>query len=288
MAIDYDKAMASKLEGVEFTYGDRETMLYALSVGMGRDQLDETELAFTFEKETLKTVPSMAAVLSRMAMGRDFGIDRTKVVHGEQRLTLHRAIPPEATIIADGKIIDVVDKGEGRGALVYTQTDARLKPDGQPLYSIISTSFARGDGGFGGPGAPTSGKDLALHEIPTRSPDASCGLEIRKDQALLYRLNGDRNPLHADPQLALRVGFPVPILHGLCTYGTACYAILKTMLNYEPDQVRGMDVRFSAPVLPGETITTNMWKDGTTVSFECRVNERDVTVLKNGKMTLAS
>ena len=101
-------------------------------------------------------------------------------------------------------------------------------------------------------------------------------------------MNGDRNPLHADPQLALRVGFPVPILHGLCTYGTACYAILKTMLNYEPDQVRGMDVRFSAPVLPGETITTNMWKDGTTVSFECRVNERDVTVLKNGKMTLAS
>ncbi|MBT5808722.1 MAG: 3-alpha,7-alpha,12-alpha-trihydroxy-5-beta-cholest-24-enoyl-CoA hydratase [Rhodospirillaceae bacterium] len=283
MTIDYDKAMASKLDGVEFTYGDRETMLYALSVGMGRDQLDETELAFTFEKDTLKTVPSMASVLSRMAVGRDVGQDRTKTVHGEQRLTLHRPIPPEGEIIADGKVIDVIDKGEGRGALIYTKVDARLKADGAPLYSIISTSFARGDGGFGGP----DGAGLPLHVVPDRTPDASCALDIRKDQALLYRLNGDRNPLHADPQMAIRVGFPVPILHGLCTYGTACYAILKTMLDYDPDPVRGMDVRFSAPVLPGETITTNMWKDGPIISFECRVEERDVTVLKSGKMTLA-
>jgi len=284
MAIDYDRAMTLKREGVEFSYGDRETMLYALSIGMGRDPLDETELAFTFERETLKTVPSIACVLSRMTVGHDAGQDRSKTVHGEQRLTLHRPLPPEGVIVADCRVIDVIDKGRGRGALIYTKTDARLKSDGAPLYSIVSTSFARGDGGFGGP----NGAGLPLHETPDRSPDASCDLEIRKDQALLYRLNGDRNPLHADPQMAIRVGFPVPILHGLCTYGTAGYAILKTMLDYEPGQVRGMDVRFSSPVFPGETITTDMWKDGSVISFECRVKDRDVTVLKNGKMTLAA
>lgn len=284
MAIDYEKAMALKLEGVEFKWTDRETMLYALSVGMGRDQLDETELKFVFEKEPLKTVPSMASVLSRMNLGHKTGHDRSKSVHGEQRLTLFRPLPPEGELIADAQITDIIDKGEGRGALIYTKTDARLKSDGEPLYSIISTSFARGDGGFGGPNKP----GLPLHEMPGRSPDASCALNIRKDQALLYRLNGDRNPLHADPAMAKRVGFSVPILHGLCSYGTACYAILKTMLDYDPTAVRGMDVRFSSPVLPGETITTDMWKDGNIISFECRVAERDVTVLKSGKVTLAN
>ena len=119
-------------------------------------------------------------------------------------------------------------------------------------------------------------------------PDTSCILETRTDQALLYRLSGDRNPLHADPGLAQKVGFPVPILHGLCTYGTACRALLTTICDYDHTMIRGFDVRFSAPVYPGETIITDMWRDGNIVSFECRLKERDVVVIRNGKCTLFS
>ena len=145
------------------------------------------------------------------------------------------------------------------------------------------STFCRGDGGFGGENKP--GPTPAA--IPEREPDHICDLTTLPRQALIYRLSGDYNPLHADPKVARAAGFERPILHGLATYGLAARAILKTLLDYNASRLTGLDVRFSAPVLPGETITTNMWKDGATVSFECRVNERDVTVLKNGKMTLA-
>jgi len=284
MAIDYDHIMSLTSEGNEFSYGDRETMLYALGVGMGRDPLDDVELAYVFERETLKTVPTMAAVLSRIPLLKDCGYDYSKVLHGEQRLVLHRPLPPEADIIADARVVEAYDKGPGRGALIYTETKARTKADDAPLYTVTSATFARADGGFGGAIGPTP----APHPTPERDPDASCALETRPDQALLYRLNGDRNPLHADPDLAKRVGFPVPILHGLCTYGTAGLAILKTICDYDHTRIAGLDVRFSAPVYPGETIITDMWRDGDIVSFQCRLKERDVTVIRNGKCTLAS
>jgi len=283
MAIDYDHIMSLTSEGNEFRYGDRETMLYALGVGMGRDPLDETELGYVFERETLKTVPTMAAVLCRIPLLRDCGYDYSKVLHGEMGLTLHRPLPPEGEIIADARVVEAYDKGEGKGALIYTETSARLKSDGAPLFTALSATFARGDGGFGGSTAPSP----APHATPDRDPDASCALETRPDQALLYRLNGDRNPLHADPALARRVGFPVPILHGLCTYGTAGLAILKTICNYDHTMIAGLDVRFSSPVYPGETVITDMWRDGNIVSFQCRLKERDVTVIRNGKCTLA-
>ena len=128
---------------------------------------------------------------------------------------------------------------------------------------------------------------FAENEMPDRAPDFTCALETRPDQALLYRLNGDRNPLHSDPVLAKRVGFPVPILHGLCSYGIACKAILQTICDYDHTMIRGLDVRFSSPVYPGETIITDMWRDGNIVSFQCRLKERDKTVIRNGKCTLA-
>lgn len=282
MAIDYDHIMSLTSEGNEFAYGDRETMLYALGVGMGRDPLDETELAYTFEKQTLKTVPSMAAVLCRIPLLRDCGYDYTKVLHGEMKLALHRPLPPEGELVADARVVEAYDKGEGKGALIYSETTARLKSDGQPLFTATSATFARGDGGFGGCTDPSP----EPHRVPDREPDAYCALKTRPDQALLYRLNGDRNPLHADPELAKRVGFPVPILHGLCTYGTACLAILKTICDYDHTRITGLDVRFSSPVYPGETIITEMWRDGDVVSFQCRLEERDVVVIRNGKCML--
>lgn len=284
MALNYDKLMSLKRAGDRFAYSDRETMLYAIGVGLSRDPYDPNELAYTFEKSKLKTVASMATVLQRVALLKDCGYDYTKVVHGEQRLMLEKPLEPEGEISCDSRVLSAFDKGPGKGAIINTELVAKDANTGAKLYTLVSTTFARGDGGFGGP----AGSGLEPHPIPDRKPDLTASAETRLDQALLYRLNGDRNPLHADPELAKRVGFPVPILHGLCTYGTACRTILREVAKYDHTKIRGFDVRFSSPVYPGETILTDMWIDGTVVSFRCRLKERDVTVINNGKCTLAA
>jgi len=285
MALDYDRLMGLKREGDRFRYADRDAMLYALGVGMGRDPLDADELAYVFEQPALKTVPSMATVLARVPLLKDCGYDYSKVLHGEQRLTLHRPLPPEGELVASARVTAAYDKGAGKGAVIYTETEVRSAADGAPMFTLGSTTFARGDGGFGGP----AGSGPAPHGLPGRAPDLSVTLETRADQALLYRLSGDRNPLHADPALARRVGFRAPILHGLCTYGTACRAVLKAVAAYDHARIRGFDVRFSAPVYPGESIATDLWVDGSIVSFRCRVPERDdVVVINNGRCALAA
>ena len=285
MPLNYDHLMGLKREGDRFKYTDRETMLYALGVGMGADPLDRNELPFVFELPALKTVPSMATVLPRVPLLKDCGYDYTKVVHGEQHLTLHRPLPPEGELIADSRVTAAYDKGAGKGAVIYTEAVVRSAGDGRPMFTLVSSTFARGDGGFGGPAGPGP----QPHAIPERKPDATVTLPTRKDQALLYRLSGDRNPLHADPDLAKRVGFPAPILHGLCTYGTACRAILQSVAAYDHTRIAGFNVRFSSPVYPGESIATDMWIDGKVVSFRCLIPGRnDVVVINNGKCTLAN
>jgi acyl dehydratase len=282
MALQYEKLMALAREGERFRYSDRETMLYALSIGMGRDPLDESELRFVFEKD-LQAVPTLATVLTRIPLHQASGLDYTKVVHGEQRLTLHRPLPASGELIADARVVGAYDKGPGRGAIVLLQTDVRSSADGAPLYTLLSTAFARGDGGFGGP----AGSGPAPHPIPARAPDLTETLDTRSDQALLYRLNGDRNPLHADPEFARRAGFPAPILHGLCTYGVACRAVLRAVASYRAERVRAFDVRFSSPVYPGDAIATDLWVDGSTVSFRCRVPQRsDALVIDHGRCLL--
>ena len=284
MALNYEKLMALRRTGDRFSYTDRETMLYAIGIGMSRDPYDENELAYTFERGKLKTVASMATVLQRIPLLKDCGYDFSKVVHGEQRLTLHRPLEPEGEIVVDSRVLSAFDKGPGKGAVINSELAARSARDDAPLYTLVSTTFARGDGGFGGP----NGAGLKPHEIPERKPDLTAAAETRIDQALLYRLSGDRNPLHADPELAKRVGFPVPILHGLCTYGTACRTILKEVAKYDHTRIRSFDVRFSAPVYPGETILTDIWVDNCVVSFRCRLQQREAIVINNGKCVLAS
>ena len=284
MALNYEKLMGLKRSGDRFAYTDRETMLYAIGIGMSRDPYDQKELAYTFEKSKLKTVASMATVIQRIPLLKDCGYDYTKVVHGEQRLSLEKPLEPEGEIVCDSRVVSAFDKGAGKGAIINTETVAKDAKTGAKLYTLTSTTFARGDGGFGGP----NGAGLEPHKLPDRKPDLTASAETRIDQALLYRLNGDRNPLHSDPELAKRVGFPVPILHGLCTYGTACRTILREVAKYDHTRIVGFDVRFSSPVYPGETILTDMWVDGKTVSFRCRLKERDVTVINNGRCTLAS
>lgn len=282
MPVTYEGLMSLKAEGDEFTYTDRDSMLYALGVGMGRDPMNSEELRYVYEND-LKTVPTLATVIAwgQRTIGAS-GINYLMVVHGEQRLTLHKPLPASATIIADERVVAAVDKGPGKGALVLTEKVIRLKGSNEKLCTLGGTIFARGDGGFGGPstGAPDP------HPIPERKADVSCETDTRADQALLYRLSGDRNPLHSDPNIAKMAGYPRPILHGLCSYGTACRAVLKTICNYDHTMITGFDVRFSSPVFPGETIVTEMWKDGNVVSFRSKVKERDVVVINNGKCTL--
>lgn len=282
MAINYEKLMSLKSEGQEFSYGDRETMLYALGIGFGRDPLDAKELPFVYEKN-LQTIPTMSSVIAWGAGPlAESGINYLMVVHGEQKLTMHKPLPVAANIVADSRVIGAWDKGADKGAIIVTETVISEKKSGDKLCTMESTTFARGDGGFGGPteGAPQP------HKLPDRDPDQTVEVDTRPDQALLYRLSGDRNPLHADPDIAKQAGFPAPILHGLCTYGTCCRAIITSVCDYDASKITGFDVRFSSPVFPGETILVDIWKDGKTVSFRARVKERDVVVINNGKCTL--
>jgi acyl dehydratase len=281
MAIVYDRLLTLKIPDVERTYTERDPIFYALSLGLGQDPVNADELPFVYEEKTkvLPTFPVVAAQPGFWARELDTGIDWVKVVHGEHDLVLHSPMPVRGSVTSHTRVIEVIDKGPGKGALVISQRKLNDKSTGQLYATITQTTFCRGDGGFGGP-ARTAPEP---HALPTRAPDAVCDLVTRPEMALLYRWNADMNPLHADPAIAQAAGFGRPILHGLATFGVSGHAILKTLCGYDPGRFRSMAVRFSAPVYPGETIRTEMWRDGTIVSFRARVVERDVTVLNNGR-----
>jgi len=280
--MDYQKLMTLKGPVLERTYEERDTMLYALGLGVGSDPMNEDDLAFVYEKN-LQALPTMATVVTWADSWLDeAGVDLVKVVHGEQRMTLHQPLPPTASVRTSITIKAAFDKGADKGALILVENKTVLAETDEPLCTGLSTVFARGDGGFGGPSGPAP----EAHTLPERAPDTSCTLPTLPQAALIYRLSGDRNPLHAEPAFAAAAGFPRPILHGLCSYGIAGLAVLKTCTNNDPARIAEIDVRFSAPVYPGENITTDIWQDGDTVSFRSRVAERDVVVLNNGRVKL--
>jgi acyl dehydratase len=285
MTIEYDKLKAWQFPEEERNWTWEDTALYALGVGVGHDPLDEDQLRFVYEKD-MKALPTMAVVLQPSGFWlRDpaTGVDWKRVVHGEESLVLHRPLPAEGRFVTRSRVDEIVDKGEGRGALIYLVREVFDAETDAPVATVRRTTFARGDGGFGGPSGPVR----AVHTLPEREPDAVCDLTTLPQQALIYRLNGDGNPLHADPDVAREAGFERPILHGLCTFGVAGHAVLKTLCGYDPARLIRFDVRFSAPVFPGETIRTEMWVDGTQVSFRARPVEREAVVLNNGLAELA-
>jgi len=281
MTIVYDKLMALDIAPAEQVYEAKDCMLYALGVGLGHDPMNEDELAFVYEKN-LKVLPTMATVLAHsgsLVRNPDSGINWLMVVNGEQGFTLQRPLAPEGALIGRTRIVEVVDKGPGKGALLFTERQITDKATGAAIATVTQTIFCRGDGGFGGPKRETP----APHPLPARAPDAICDLGTRPEMALIYRLNGDYNPLHAEPAAAKAAGYPRPILHGLGTFGVSGHALLKTMCGYDPARLVAFACRFSAPVFPGETIRTEMWRDGAIVSFRARVVERDVIAINNGR-----
>jgi acyl dehydratase len=291
MPIDYDDMMQSGATGLAASYDEKDVMLYALGVGFGRDPLDEKELPFVYENVEggLKVPPTFASVIARgeappeaQRMPQKSEINFMMVVDGERRITMHKTLPPRCDVLADERYLDILDKGAGKGAVLIQERVVREAASGDKLFTIVSSIFARGDGGFGG--KPQGGP--ALHEIPERAPDLVQDCDTRPDQALLYALSGDRNPLHRDPNVAKMVGFPRPILHGLCSYGTACRAILATVAQYAPERIKQFDVRFSKPVFPGETLAVEVWADGSTISFRASVKERPGTVVLNNGLCL--
>ena len=284
MAIVYEKLLALDIPAVEHHYVAKDCMLYALGLGLGQDPMNEDELAFVYEKN-LKVLPTMALVLGYTPYwlrNPQSGVNWTKVVHGEQGFVLHRPLGPEGLVVGKTRVIEVIDKGEGKGALVLSEREVTDKASGAAVATLSQTTFCRGDGGFGGPPREAP----APQALPERGPDLVCDLPTRPEMALIYRLSGDINPLHAEPGFAKAAGFPRPILHGLATFGVAGHAILKTLGGYDPAKITAMKGRFSAPVYPGETIRTEMWQEnnkaGGLVSFRARVVERDVIAINNG------
>jgi acyl dehydratase len=211
------------------------------------------------------------------------GVNWKKILHGEQGIVWHNPIPAAATVSGRTRVTDIIDKGAEKGSLLFSERVVRDAKTGEKLVTLTGTTVMRGDGGFGGP-AKEAPKP---HAIPQRAPDAMCDLTTAPNAALIYRLSGDYNPLHADPEVARSAGFPRPILHGLCSLGVAGHALLKTVAAYDPARFKSMRLRFTAPVFPGETIRTEMWIDGSHVSFRARLRERDVVVLDNGLAEIA-
>lgn len=281
MPIDYDKLLAIKIPDVVQTYGEKETILYALGLGLGLDPMSEEALSFVTEPR-LQALPTMATVLGYPGFwlrNLDTGVDWVKVLHGEQSVTLHRPLSPRGAVIGHNRVIDIIDKGPGKGALLYVERKVIDQHSGELLATLNQTAFCRGDGGFGGPKRDAP----APHPIPDRAPDLVCDLPTSPQSALIYRLSGDNNPLHSDPAIAKAAGYPRPILHGLASFGVAGYALLKSAAGCDPARLTSIAGRFSAPVFPGETIRTEIWRDGSVASFRARVMERDVIAINNGR-----
>jgi acyl dehydratase len=262
----------------ERTWTSKDCLLYALGVGAGLE-----ELQFSTEKNQ-EVLPTFAVIIGGGGVPFDKigSFNHAMLVHGEQAIEVHRPIPPDGTVRSTGKVAAMWDKGEGKGGVVVLESESVLASDGEPLFTSTMSMFIRGEGGFGGERGPSTPKTGA----PERAPDHVVTYETRPDQALIYRLSGDRNPLHSDPEFAKMAGFERPILHGLCSYGFTGRALLHTLCDGQVDRFKSMSVRFSKPVMPGDSLSVSMWVDGSEAAFQTRT-QNDEVVIDQGKFTFA-
>ena len=277
MTINYDEIMNLTSENVEISYSDKDSILYSLGIGLGNDPMNLNELKYVYENSQ-SVLPSMATNFQyHSPLLLKTNINFIMVVHGEQRLSITNALPVSGDFIANAKVIGCYDKGPARGAIIEVETTVKNRKNNEEICKLVSTTFARGDGGFGGPDSPK--KEIF---IPDGEPDYVSEVSTKPDQALIFRLSGDYNPLHSDPNFAKAAGFEKPILHGMCTYGIACRSLVDKICENDASKLKRFDCRFSSPVYPGETIITEMWKKDKMIYFNSKVKERDKLVLKNG------
>ena len=284
MALDAERLLAYEVPEVRQLYTAHQSAFYSLSVGMGRDPLDESRLPFVDPNygDAQRVLPSMALVLGYPGfwlVRPDTTVDPTRILHGMQTVEWHRTLPPAGEVVGKTRVLRVVDRGSGKHAMVVSErrivdaiTDA--------LYATLTqVHVLRGQGGFGGDPGPLP----SPHFLPDDTPDWQVDVETRPEQALLYRLNGDLFALHADPAMARKSGLPGPILHGMCVAGMTTQAMMRLVANDDPSRLRSIEMRFSAPIFPGETIRVEAWQDG---SFRARSVQRDDVVLDNGLLQL--
>lgn len=275
--MDIEAIRNLRLAPIEQKYDARDTILYALGLGYGADPVDETELSFVYE-QSLRAVPSMCCILCHPGFWlRDpaYQVDWVRILHAEQHFEMHAPLPPTGTVRGEYRVTGIEDKGAQKGALLHQQKVLYDAATGNRLATVRSTLFLRGNGGEGGFGEPIA----AAAPLPDRAPDRVVELETLPRAALIYRLSGDWNPLHADPSIARQAGFARPILHGLCTAGMACRAILATYAGNDPARMQSMFVRFSSPFYPGETLRLELFEDGGRIRFRAIARERATVVL---------
>lgn len=265
MPIDPDLAIGATLPARPFSWTSSDVLLYHLALGA-------TDLRYGYERD-LRVLPTFGVVAPTFHLAEPpavafpgITIDLASVLHGEQGLVVHRPLPVSGDAVATTRITDVLDKGTA--AVIVQETE--VTADGVPLWTTRSTIFARGEGGFGGHRGSTE-----RVEMPDREPDDEITTSTLPQQALWYRLCGDRNPLHADPEFAAKAGFPAPILHGLCTYGMVCLAMVDRLLDGDPGRANGFAVRFAGVMYPGETLRTKVWREGDGFLATTTVVERD-------------
>ncbi len=282
MPIDVSRVKGAELPPVRASWDADRVILYHLGLGAGSAPTDPAELAYTYERE-LKVLPSYGVL---PALGTLRGllelpgmeVELWQLLHGEQATIVHEPLPPAASVTTSARVSEVWDKGKAAVVVV----DAVTRSDqGTLLLTNRFGAFIRGEGGFGGESGPARG-DVP----PERAPDHVVACPTMPQQGLLYRLSGDKNPLHVDPDLAASAGFERPILHGLCTYGIACKAAVDAVLGGAVEQVESFRARFAGVVYPGETIEVSLWRDGREVTLAARARERDTEVLSNAGMTL--
>ncbi len=251
-------AVGSRSDPARRTWGSKDCLIYAVGVGAGA-QDPSAELEFTTENSqdvAQRALPTMAVVLGMPGgLGAIGAFNPAMLVHGEQAVSLARELPVAGELESVTEIVGIYDKGSG--AVVATETTSTLVDDGEPLFTTRASMFIRGEGGWGGERGPSS-----KFAAPERAADHEVTYPTRIDQALLYRLSGDRNPLHSDPKFAAMAGFDRPILHGLCTYGFTGRALLHSLCGGDPARFRSMSGRFSSPVFPGEALTVRIWVEG--------------------------
>jgi hypothetical protein len=284
MPLDYEKLMRTQFEPTRQAYTRKDTMLYALGLGVGsQDPVDHNELKYVYERD-LVALPTMAVTLAAGAMrlaDPSFGINYRMLLHAEQSLILHKPLPVEGAVVSHTKLDEIYDKGASKGAIMYMTRTLHDEASGDLLVTMGTVSFLRADGGFGGKseGAPKP------RPAPTdRPPDIKAPLAVFLNQALIYRLAGDYNPLHSDPEVARSAGFERPILHGLCAYGMAGRALLKVLGQDDPKRFKRLDVRFTSPVYPGEPLEVEIWRIAPgDVAFRLVATQRRVVVEDFGR-----